>query len=69
MHEGKTNHKIILYKLCGALVGRCVKECFEKISIEDHTHLIDVRTKPEWVYDGVPDLSSKNNNDLMNFVL
>ena len=33
------------------------QECFEKLSIEVHSHLIDVRTKPEWVYVGVPDLS------------
>ena len=26
------------------------QECFEKLSIEVHSHLIDVRTKPEWVY-------------------
>ena len=36
------------------------QECFEKLSIEVHSHLIDVRTKPEWVYVGVPDLSSIN---------
>ena len=38
------------------------QECFEKLSIEVHSHLIDVRTKPEWVYVGVPDLSSINKN-------
>ena len=36
------------------------QECFEKLSIEVHSHLIDVRTKPEWVYVGVPDLSLIN---------
>ena len=38
------------------------QECFEKLSIEVHSHLIDVRTKHEWVYVGVPDLSSINKN-------
>ena len=36
------------------------QECFEKLSIEVYSHLIDVRTKPEWVYVGVPDLSLIN---------
>ena len=36
------------------------QECFKKLSIEVHSHLIDVRTKPEWIYIGVPDLSSIN---------
>ena len=36
------------------------QECFKKLSIEVHSHLIDVRTKPEWIYIGVPDLSLIN---------
>ena len=36
------------------------RECFEKLSIEVNSQLIDVRTKPEWIYVGVPDLSSIN---------
>ena len=36
------------------------QECFEKLSIEVNSQLIDVRTKPEWTYVGVPDLSSIN---------
>ena len=36
------------------------QECFKKLSIEVHSQLIDVRTKPEWIYVGVPDLSSIN---------
>ena len=36
------------------------RECFEKLSIEVHSQLIDVRTKPEWIYVGFPDLSSIN---------
>ena len=36
------------------------RECFEKLSIEVSSQLIDVRTKPEWIYVGVPDLSSIN---------
>ena len=38
------------------------QKCFEKLSIEANSHLIDVRTKPEWIYVGVPDLSSINKN-------
>ena len=38
------------------------RECFEKLSIEVNSQLIDVRTKPEWIYVGVPDLSSINKN-------
>ena len=38
------------------------RECFEKLSIEANSQLIDVRTKPEWIYVGVPDLSSINKN-------
>ena len=34
--------------------------CFEKLSIEVNSQLIDVRTKPEWIYVGVPALSSIN---------
>ena len=36
------------------------RECFEKLSTEVNSQLIDVRTKPEWIYVGVPDLSSIN---------
>ena len=36
------------------------QECFEKLSIEFHSHLIDVRTRPEWSYVCAPDLSSIN---------
>ena len=36
------------------------RKCFEKLSIEVNSQLIDVRTKPEWIYVGVPDLSSIN---------
>ena len=32
------------------------RECFEKLSKEDNSHLVDVRTKPEWFYIGVPNL-------------
>lgn len=32
-------------------------ECFEKLSSDPLSHLIDVRTRPEWSYVGVPDLS------------
>ena len=40
------------------------QECFKKLSIEVHSHLIDVRTKPEWIYIGVPDLSLINKKHL-----
>ncbi len=33
-------------------------ECFRILSINPNSHLIDVRTRPEWDYVGVPDLSS-----------
>ena len=41
------------------------QECFEKLSIEVNSQLIDVRTKPEWIYVGVPDLSSINKNVIL----
>ena len=34
------------------------RECFKKLSIENDSHLVDVRTKPEWIYIGVPNLES-----------
>ena len=33
-------------------------ECFKILSINPNSHLIDVRTEPEWSYVGIPDLSS-----------
>ncbi len=33
-------------------------DCFRMLSINQNSHLIDVRTKPEWDYVGIPDLSS-----------
>jgi len=43
----------------------CIKnfsslECFEILSNNFNSQLIDVRTKPEWAYVGIPDLSSIN---------
>jgi len=35
-------------------------ECFDRLSKENNAQLIDVRTKPEWFFVGVPDLSSIN---------
>ena len=35
-------------------------ECFNKLSEIYNSYLIDVRTGPEWIYVGVPDLSSLN---------
>ena len=33
------------------------KECFEVLASDSTSVLVDVRTKPEWTYVGVPDLS------------
>ena len=35
-------------------------ECFNLLSSQRRTHLVDVRTKPEWNFVGIPDLSSIN---------
>ena len=35
-------------------------KCFNKLSETSDSYLIDVRTKPEWEFIGVPDLSSLN---------
>ena len=34
------------------------KQCFERLSEESGSHLVDVRTKPEWLFVGMPDLQS-----------
>ena len=34
------------------------RQCFEKLSKEAGSYLVDVRTKPEWLFVGVPDLQS-----------
>ena len=34
------------------------QECFKKLSLEVNSYLVDVRTKPEWFYIGVPNLES-----------
>ena len=34
------------------------RQCFEKLSKESGSYLVDVRTKPEWLFVGVPDLQS-----------
>jgi len=39
-------------------------ECFDKLSKNSKSYLIDVRTKPEWEFVGVPDLSNTNNSTL-----
>ena len=33
-------------------------QCFEKLSKVPDSHLVDVRTKPEWLFVGLPDLQS-----------
>ena len=39
-------------------------ESFNKLSEISSSHLIDVRTKPEWEFIGVPDLSSVNKKTI-----
>ena len=39
-------------------------ECFNKLSETSNSFLIDVRTKPEWEFIGIPDLSSLNKNTI-----
>jgi len=40
-------------------------ECFNKLSEISNSYLIDVRTKPEWEFIGVPDLSSLNKKIIL----
>ena len=40
-------------------------ECFNKLSETSNSFLIDVRTKPEWEFIGVPDLSSLNKQIIL----
>ena len=39
-------------------------ECFNKLSEINNSYLIDVRTKPEWEFIGIPDLSSLNKKTI-----
>ena len=39
-------------------------ECFNTLSKIHNSYLIDVRTKPEWEFIGVPDLSSLNKKTI-----
>ena len=39
-------------------------ECFNKLSEINNSYLIDVRTKPEWEFIGVPDLCSLNKKTI-----
>ena len=39
-------------------------ECFNKLLEISNSYLIDVRTKPEWEFIGVPDLSSFNKKTI-----
>ena len=34
------------------------RQCFETLSKVSDSHLVDVRTKPEWLFVGLPDLQS-----------
>ena len=38
--------------------------CFKKLSEISNSYLIDVRTKPEWEFIGIPDLSSLNKKTI-----
>ena len=40
------------------------RQCFEKLSKESGSYLVDVRTKPEWLFVGVPDLQSLQKKTL-----
>ena len=41
-------------------------ECFSYLSKISNSFLIDVRTKPEWEFIGIPDLSSLNKNTIFS---
>ena len=45
------NYKVIEINSC---------DCFEILKTHSQSHLIDVRTKPEWEFVGVPDLACIN---------
>ena len=40
------------------------KQCFERLSKESSSYLVDVRTKPEWLFVGLPDLQSLNKQTI-----
>ena len=40
------------------------KQCFERLSEESSSYLVDVRTKPEWLFVGLPDLQSLNKQTI-----
>ena len=40
------------------------KKCFQKLSKKSSSYLIDVRTKPEWSFVGIPDLHSLQKNTI-----
>ena len=44
----KENYKVIEINSC---------DCFEVLKNHSKSHLIDVRTKPEWEFVGIPDLT------------
>ena len=39
-------------------------QCFQRLSEISNSYLIDVRTKPEWEFSGIPDLSSLNKKTI-----
>ena len=39
-------------------------DCFAILKKNKHSHLIDVRTKPEWEFVGIPDLTSINRQTI-----
>ncbi len=40
------------------------KQCFERLSKESSSYLVDVRTEPEWLFVGLPDLQSLNKQTI-----
>ena len=48
----------------GSVQHRNSIECYEQLSEISNSYLIDVRTKPEWMFVGVPDLSYLNKETI-----
>ena len=49
---------------CHKVINLNSYDCFKKISKNLKSYLIDVRTRPEWEFVGVPDLSAINNSTI-----
>ena len=44
------------------------RQCFEKLSKVPDSHLVDVRTKPEWLFVGLPNLQSLQKKNRVCFL-